>query len=486
MPAISVLLQNVHENVHVFSMKLNYSEPKIYTGGVDVDNWSKLSKKERTEALQKDWYVYFSFRDSETGKLKRLPNIKAGANRYKTKTKRLQFLKTLQRNLLLLLEYGFDPYKDNSELEAKFFGKTVKQEETKIQDPETVITQEPEPRPVVKEKPSPLPQAAPSETGVGTPQTPVQGEEAEQEEKVSVKEAFEIGLRIKKSILNENSYPKYKSHILKFQRWLEENMDDTSDITKIDKKTVIQYLNAILEKTSPRNRNNARGALSSFFTTLEDNEQITENFILKINVLKSVPERNKTYRPKQVEEIDLYLKKNDPVLRLFIQFISYNFLRPIEVCRLKVGDLDIEDGKLYVRAKNKAVKIKIIPEILLDELPDLSKMDREHSLFTPERIGGVWDTAEMNKRTYFTSRFKEVKEHFGLGKDYGLYSFRHTYITKLYREMEKTMTPLEVKSNLMLITGHTTQTALEKYLRDIDAVLPQDYSALFRSREVDN
>lgn len=32
----------------------------------------------------------------------------------------------------------------------------------------------------------------------------------------------------------------------------------------------------------------------------------------------------------------------------------------------------------------------------------------------------------------------------------------------------------------MLITGHTTITALEKYLRDIDAELPKDYSSLIK------
>ena len=34
------------------------------------------------------------------------------------------------------------------------------------------------------------------------------------------------------------------------------------------------------------------------------------------------------------------------------------------------------------------------------------------------------------------------------------------------------------KSVLMQITGHTTMKALEKYLRDIDAELPDDYSKL--------
>jgi|GEM_PF-3993700 len=54
----------------------------------------------------------------------------------------------------------------------------------------------------------------------------------------------------------------------------------------------------------------------------------------------------------------------------------------------------------------------------------------------------------------------------------------HTFITKIYEELRKTLTPHETKSQLMLITGHTTMLALEKYLRDIDVELPEDYSDL--------
>ena len=41
--------------------------------------------------------------------------------------------------------------------------------------------------------------------------------------------------------------------------------------------------------------------------------------------------------------------------------------------------------------------------------------------------------------------------------------------------------PFEAKSKLMLITGHSSMTALEKYLRDIDAELPQDYSEMLKN-----
>ena len=67
-----------------------------------------------------------------------------------------------------------------------------------------------------------------------------------------------------------------------------------------------------------------------------------------------------------------------------------------------------------------------------------------------------------------------------MDKNYGLYSFRHTSITNLYKEFSKKLTPNETKSRLMQITGHQTMEALEKYLRDIDAELPEDYSDMLK------
>jgi len=65
MYSILLLLQTVHETVHDLSMKLNFSEPKIYTGGVQITDWHKCSKAEQKQALAKDWYIYYSFRDPD-------------------------------------------------------------------------------------------------------------------------------------------------------------------------------------------------------------------------------------------------------------------------------------------------------------------------------------------------------------------------------------------------------------------------------------
>lgn len=371
--------------------------------------------------LSKRWYVYYSYRNPKTGKLERQTPIYGGANNYTTKEERLEVLVAFRASLTKYLENGYNPYEKNKN-KHEFVAVFDYQENT-------------------------------------------------------IKNAFEKVLTIKNKVLKRTTYVGYSNRVSLFEKWLYKSLDTESLITDVTKKLVIIYLNEVLDRTSARTRNNTRTDLSSFFQTLEDNELIKVNFIKNINVLKTTPERNKTYTKSEQESIFSYLEEKDPILLLYIKFISYNLLRPIEVCRLQVKDVDVLEKRIYVRAKNSPVKIKIIPDILINDLPDLSKLNPNDVLFTPNQIGDKWETIEQNRRDYFSKRFKKiVKDHFKLGINYGLYSFRHTFITKLYQEMEKKSTPFEVKSKLMLITGHSSMSALEKYLRDIDASLPEDYS----------
>ncbi len=412
MAKLTKLLKNVHFSVHFLASKQTYSTG-LYTGGIILSKWSSLSKKQQQKALQKDWYLRWSYRNPKTGKLERQDNIRAGVNRFKTKKERIQILRTLEKNLLALLEQGYNPF-----------------------DIETV------------------PDA------------------------LSVEAAFEFALKIKQKTLSETSYQQFKWRLNEFKKYLINNGFEKRYITSVDKKAVVNYLNHVLEKTSARNRNNTRTDISSMFQLLEDNDIIPYNFVSKIAVLKAPPKRNKTYSDKMVEDLYYYLEKNNTHLLLFIKFVSYNFLRPIEVCRLRVADINLKDKTLIVKAKNKLIKQKIIPQILLDDLLDLKNYKNDDFLFTRYGKPAPWDATENNRRDYFSKAFRKVKKHFGLGNEYGIYSFRHTFITKLYRQLRKELTPFETKSKLLLITGHSTMDALEKYLRELDVELPEDYSKL--------
>ncbi|MFP4846096.1 tyrosine-type recombinase/integrase [Winogradskyella sp. PE311] len=295
---------------------------------------------------------------------------------------------------------------------------------------------------------------------------------------MTVDNAFKRAIELKANIIAEKSLEDYKNRLNGLQKWLKKNHKDVKLINQVTKKLVVDYLNVVQLRSSARNRNNHKTVYSSIFQVLEDNDIIEKNFIKQISTLKSKPTRHKTYTHKEQIEIFKYLESEDPHLLLFIKFMAYSFIRPIEVCRLKVKDVNIEEKTIQFKAKNKALKTKIIPQILLKELPDLSHLNKEHYLFGANAIGEKWNTNLINRRDYFSKRYKTVKDALNFSDNYGLYSFRHTFITKVYRALVKESSPYEAKSKLMQITGHSSMTALEKYLRDIDAELPEDYSNL--------
>jgi integrase len=381
-------------------MKKNYSIPKINHGGEDYD-------------LTKRWYVYYSFRHPETGKLVRQSPIYANFNNlHKTKRDRLRSFKILRNSLEHLLKEGYSPYEN-----------------------ETI------------------------------------------EDEYSASSALDFALELKKSTVSDSTYKGYCNRVNVFKKYLEGKGLDIANIKSIDKKIVTDFLNHILKTSSASNRNNYRQELSAIFSVLVENDLIEYNFIEKIKKITAKPVRNKTYSQTKVNEIYKELETSDPLLLLFLKFVSYNFLRPIEVVRLKVKDIDIKNKTLTVRAKNKTLKTKIIPDILIQDIKSLNLTNPDYYLFTPKGVG-EWKREESGKRKWFGERFNKVKNKLGIGSDYTVYSFRHTSITKLYRELRKKYSKLETEDKLMLITGHSTLTALQKYLRDIDAELPEDYSDL--------
>ena len=366
--------------------------------------------------LSKRWYVYFTFRNPETDKLERQPFIDTGINQHKNLTDRREAANVLVKTVREILRTGqYNPYSDNDNS--------------------------------VDEIP-----------------------------RLTVPEAVKFVLEIKKNEY-KGGYIDFKSRVTKFQTWLLDNHFKNRFITVVSKTVVQNYLNHVLEKTSASNRNNTRSALINFFACLEDNEIISANPVSKIKKLETTPQRHKSFTNTEVSDLFQYLATNDPMLGLYIKFVSYNFLRPIEVSRLLVRNIDVVDRKLYVQVKTGQFKIKIIPDILFKELPDLTLLDQEKPLFGKKTYGEVWDSIPETRRGDYSDRFREViKIPFKFGIDYGIYSFRHTFIATLFTALLKEHSPDEAESMTMHITGHATRTALRKYLREIDASLPADYS----------
>lgn len=87
---ITLEFLNEHDLERDLEHKRKFSTPKIFDADGD---------------LEKRWYVYFSFRDPETGRMKRMKNIYGGANRFKTKAERYSVLNLYKKRLLRFLKH---------------------------------------------------------------------------------------------------------------------------------------------------------------------------------------------------------------------------------------------------------------------------------------------------------------------------------------------------------------------------------------------
>ena len=108
--------ESEYETAYDLSQKKNFTAPKIYTAKGD---------------LNKRWYVYFSFRNPQTGKLERMKNIYGIANTYKKKEDRLSVLTVYRKRLIILLKKGYNPFENNEALFEKEKTIAVKGNETK-------------------------------------------------------------------------------------------------------------------------------------------------------------------------------------------------------------------------------------------------------------------------------------------------------------------------------------------------------------------
>ncbi len=402
-----------HRIEHDLEHKKQFSSPKIYNAKGN---------------LNKRWYVYYSYRNPISEKLERQKNVYGITNTFPTFEERMYILSTYARNLLKLLEQGYSPYIDNTELYQNL--KQEEEEENSVLSSNGIAIAS-----LRKRKGLVATGLEQKET---TENPIIHTEKSESahcntDATVTVEMALQQALSIKKNVVNERTHADYTYKAKHLLKWLEENEPTVVAMEQLKKQHLNTYLNDILGKTSPRNRNNYRIDLSSLFQTLKDNDLIADNYMKKIPPLRSVPVRNRGFSLMEQEKIFLYLEKRDPLLLLYIKFISYAFLRPIEACRIKIEDVDVTNKRIRFKAKNKPYKTKILPQLLIDALPDLSGLPKENLLFSPKGIGLHWESKLSNRRDYFSKRFKDViKDHFGFNENYGLYSFRHTYITKLY------------------------------------------------------
>jgi integrase len=402
------------KTIELKPMAKQYTLPKLF---VPKDKNGKI-----TIAKGKYWYVYYYFRNPETGALDSKSKfvVKHNINRLDSIAERKKYGKNLIEVYTELLASGFNPYE--------------KQRTTDITD---------------------------------------------LEKSYNLNDALDYALEQKKQSVASNTYKDWESRTNKFKDFAKKSGFLNYPCQSITTKHFIVFLNNLEDKgLNSKTINNYRACLSSLFSLLVNDLVIENNPLSVIKKRKTNPVKNKPFTPEQINEIKIYLEKHDPVLLDYIRFVGYAFLRPVEICRIKVGDVHLKDNILYVKTKTEKVSHIFIIDALKEVIEKRLHLTtaKNDFLITPTKKAGPWPVGETTKTKHFSDAFKKVKKKFDFSDDYSIYSFRHSFALDIYKSfINEGLSETEAQLKMLPITRHKSLSGLRNYLRDIGSMLPKDY-----------
>ncbi|MFK8294801.1 tyrosine-type recombinase/integrase [Capnocytophaga canimorsus] len=218
--------------------------------------------------------------------------------------------------------------------------------------------------------------------------------------------------------------------IATFKKYLSENQKNITFISQIDIRICSHFMDYIyLQKKGTAPTYNARlkhlKALFNFFISkgfISDNP--AKNLKLKpVNEKKRVVLNDKEKRQLQQLKID------DFHFYVFCMTTYYCFIRPAELKKLKVSDVDLQNGFITVSAeisKNRKTENVTIPNVFLDDLKKhIGTSDKNNFLFGKQVVP---DKKPFNSLQY---RWKNMQEKYQFRKEVQFYSLKDTGITDL-------------------------------------------------------
>lgn len=308
----------------------------------------------------------------------------------------------------------------------------------------------------------------------------------------TVENALHFAFEIKKKNKKTTTANSYEQHLNRFLEWAKVEGFLGMEISKFTLDHFYDFFDWLRddyqnEKTGLNlggtSINNHKRSLSALFTTLKNERIISVNFIKDIPDVDQSPVNNKAFTLDELKRIKKKLETEDPYLIYFISFMLYSLLRPREICRLRVKDINKKQSFLSIETKTDALSHRRIIEKLKPTLEAL-KLENEpdtYHIFSNMNRPRDWSEVDLKSRVdHFGERFRKIKKEMGFGTEYTLYSMRHTAIMDLFNSLQKRgMGEQEILFKLMPITQHKSVAGIKNYLRQHKKSIPPDHSDIY-------
>jgi integrase len=403
---------DLSNTINAIGMFKNYTEPFLSKGKA-VKTAPKGSTKAKEEAKQ-NWFINFSFFNPVTGKMQRFRKTRDG-NRIKDLDKKVAHFNALKAMYEELLSGGWNPIDEESNAELR----------------RTAIA-------------------------------------------ITLVEGRDL---FKAYHQSKGSRPKsISTYLSKVNALIEHFGAETkaNEITDFHITTFLNHQEATLGWIGTTYVN-SKIALNNYFRYLTVNKYIPANPVTNTETRKKIKtESHQVFNEDDFKLIMDWLNQKDAYAALFCKSIYYTCIRPKELRHLQLKHMDMKKGTITVPAniaKNKkALPVSIDPSLMLElNKLQIDKQNPESYLFgSTSNIIGSKRIGDNTPYDHFQRCLKDLEL---LGRNYTLYSFKHTSNVKKFKSGWSL-------AEICAANRHSSIAETETYLKDLlkdvkhDKVIP--------------
>ena len=264
-----------------------------------------------------------------------------------------------------------------------------------------------------------------------------------------------IEKQVKDGALTPRTLQDYSSRLKLFREYTEEH--PVEYVHMIDRPYIESYLEYLyVERGSlPRSRNNTLQWLNIFCNYLVAKGYIKENPCAGIKKMREGEKKRKPFSDDDRKVLFSWLHENDKPYLLACQFMYYTLIRPIELGRLKVGNISIEQQTVFVGgdiSKNHHDGVVTMPKALVQTLQELRVTEKPSDwyLFGDDFLPSP--TAMKPKR--IAKRWEKVRELLHFPDYYQFYSLKDTGITDMINRVGLNVAKDQARHSSVAITNY--------------------------------
>lgn len=293
--------------------------------------------------------------------------------------------------------------------------------------------------------------------------------------KKTVIEVMRELLEIKKEGIRHRTWRTYKYAIDSFEGFLAHIGCEDAEPSFVNAYQAQQYCDYLMKvkKLKGKSFNGMKADINMFFNMMLARDMIGKNPFSGIKKQPEVGGTHLAYSAHEWDRIQNYLAEHNERLRLFSLFIYYTFIRPAELLRLQVGNIDLKNGIIQIhgsQSKNRKSESVVIPDRFIEDVKamKLEGLPKDYFLFGRKLETGPVSMGRNSVTIYFREALNQLG---GFTANHTLYSCKHTGVSAAYR----------IGVDIYAISRqcrHRTITETQNYMRSI-GLSPNDE---FRSK----